>query len=92
VVSQWLSPKRRGSLQALTHLVSALISAALTFAAIKFVRVEVQMGAETFFGPATWIIQLVIPVTFGIMTIRYAFLSIAEFLQTMHAGLSQDNE
>jgi TRAP-type C4-dicarboxylate transport system permease small subunit len=92
VVSRWLSTKRRRALQAFTHLVSTLISAVLTLASIKFVWVEVQMGAETFFGPATWIIQLVIPVTFGIMTIRYAFLSIAEFLQTIHAGPSQNDE
>jgi TRAP-type C4-dicarboxylate transport system permease small subunit len=91
VVSRWLPTRHQGTLQAFIHLVSSLISATLTFAAIKFVRVEAQMGAETFFGPATWIIQLVIPVTFGTMTIRYAFFSIAEFLQTIHRGLSQND-
>jgi len=92
VVSRWLSAKRRGALQGFTHLVSAIISAALTVAAVKFVRVEVHMGGQTFFGLAAWLIQLVIPVTFGIMTIRYAFLSITEILKTIHPGLSQNDE
>lgn len=91
LVSRWLPTKHQWALQAFVHLVSTVISAILTLAAIKFVRVEAQMGAETFFGPATWIIALVIPVTFGTMTIRYAFLSIAEFLQTLHSGLSPND-
>ena len=69
-----------------------LIVLALTVAAVKFVRVEDQMGGQTFFGLAAWLIQLVIPVTFGIMTIRYAFLSITEILKTIHVGLSRNDE
>ena len=92
VISRWLSPERRVLLQGLTHLVSAMISAALTLAAVKFLRMEVQIGVKTFFGLSTWIIQIVIPVTFGIMTLRYVFFSIAEFLKAIHAGLNQNEE
>lgn len=92
VVSRWLSKKHQGAVQATAHTVSAFISAALTVAAVKFVRMEAQLGAKTFLGLAAWIVQLIIPVTFAIMTLRYAFLSIAGLLKTPHTGLSENDK
>ena len=91
VVSRWVSGTRRRALQGFTHLVSAVVSAALAVAAVKFVRVEVQMGTKAFFGLASWIVQIVIPITFGTMTIRYACFAIAELIKIVYTGLSQDD-
>ena len=58
-------------IRSISHFISAVICGVLTWASIKFVIVEVQMGSTAFFDLPVWIPELIIPVTFGLMTLRY---------------------
>ena len=71
VFSRWASDRGRAYLNRLSHLCSAGICGLLTYAAIKFIQFEVQMGSTTIFGLPIWVPELIIPLTFGLMTFRF---------------------
>jgi len=70
--SRWFSEHGRRYLKATSHLVSAFICGLLTFAGWTFVQNEAQMGGTTFLNIPAWIPQIIIPVTFALMALRFA--------------------
>jgi len=73
ILSHWVSGVAGRIVQSISHLASTLICGLLTWAGIKFIMFEAQMGSTTFIELPAWILELIIPVTFGLMTLRYAF-------------------
>ena len=80
VVSQWLPARGKIFLEVVIQLFSFLICGLLTFAAWKFVRNEALTGSITFLGIRAWVPEIILPVTFGLMTIRFGFRSLKTFL------------
>jgi TRAP-type C4-dicarboxylate transport system permease small subunit len=80
VVSQWVRSGRKVVIEGIIHVSSFIICGLLTYAAVKFVRNEALMGTITFLGIGSWIPELILPITFGLMTLRYFFLSLKTFL------------
>jgi C4-dicarboxylate transporter DctQ subunit len=76
VVSRWIGEGRLWLVRALVHFLSVGICAILVYAALLFVANEARSGAVTFLDVPMWVPELVIPVTFGLMTLRFglAFL------------------
>lgn len=72
VFSRWISGKSKIYLKAICELCSLIICGLLAYAAVKFIQFEAQMGGTTFFGLPAWLPQLIIPITFGLMTFRFA--------------------
>lgn len=98
VVSRWLTGSGSMAIHSLSQLLSTLICGILTVAAIKFIRFEAQMGTTVFFNFPVWVPELIIPVTFGLMTLRFAgkfFCEITTILTRRRAnpqGLSQKSK
>lgn len=82
ILSQWSTGLVRVGIRVVCHLISAAICALLTVAAIKFIHFEVQMGSTVFFKVPAWIPELIIPVTFGLMTLRYICRLVSEVTQS----------
>ena len=61
----------------ISHLCSTVICCLLTVAAVKFLWFESQMGSTTFFKIPVWVPELIIPITFGLMSIRYLAKTLA---------------
>jgi TRAP-type C4-dicarboxylate transport system permease small subunit len=61
----------RRYLAALSQLCAAAVCAAMTWAAAKFVHDDAQIGGRTFLDLPAWIPELIIPATFGIMSLRF---------------------
>ena len=76
VVSRWLPSLGKEIVTLITHLFSFLICCLLIFAALKFLRNEIQMGNETFLNIPAWIPEMILPLTFGLMTFRFGLRSI----------------
>jgi len=47
----------------------------LTYAALKFIKNEVQMENRTFLNIPAWIPEMILPMTFGLMTFRFGLRS-----------------
>src|SRR4030043_38509 len=62
VVSHWMPPLGKILVEAITGLFSSFICALLTFAALKFINNEAQMGGVTFLGIPLWIPEIILPI------------------------------
>jgi TRAP-type C4-dicarboxylate transport system permease small subunit len=80
VVSRWITGKGNSAIQVISHLSSAVICGLLAWAGIRFIWFEAQMGGTAFFNLPIWVPELIIPITFGLMTLRYALRLINEFI------------
>ena len=71
VTLQWKPSFAKTLIAAITHLFSLLICGLLTFGALKFIKNEIQMRTITFGEIPSWIPEIILPVTFGLMTFRF---------------------
>jgi C4-dicarboxylate transporter DctQ subunit len=79
VVSRWLPPVGKNVATGITHLFSFLVCCALTYASLKFIRNEAQMGQKTFLDIPAWIPEMILPITFSLMTFRFGLRSFKNF-------------
>jgi len=71
LLSRWLTGTGNMAVQALSSLFSAAICGLLTVAAARFIWFEAQMGSTTFLNLPVWLPELIMPVTFGLMALRF---------------------
>ena len=79
VVSRWLTGPQSSYIQFISHLFSTAVCGLLTMAAIKFIHFEAQIGSSALFGMPVWVPEIIIPVTFGLMTLRFAIRFFREY-------------
>jgi len=75
VVSRWLPSLGKNVVTLFIHLFSFFICCLLTYAALKFIKNEVQMENRTFLNIPAWIPEMILPMTFGLMTFRFGLRS-----------------
>ena len=85
VFSRWFSDHGNRYLKVIPHLVSAFICGLLTFAGWTFVQNEAQMGGTPFLEIPVWIPQVIIPITFALMTLRFEFRALATFAMILNS-------
>jgi TRAP-type C4-dicarboxylate transport system permease small subunit len=81
VVSRWLPSLGKNVVTLITHLFSFFVCCGLTYAALKFIKNEVQMENTTFLNIPAWVPEMILPITFGLMTFRFglrAFKNLSE--------------
>ena len=78
VLSRGLTGAGNSAIRAISHFVSAAVCGILTWAGIKFIFFEAQMGGVAFFKLPVWVPELIIPLTFGLMTLRYSLRLLKE--------------
>lgn len=71
LLSRWLTRAGSFVVQALANFVSAVVCCLLTVAAAKFIWFEAQMGGTAFLNLPAWIPELIMPIVFGLMTLRF---------------------
>lgn len=59
---------------ALCHLFAAITSGFLTWAAILFIRSEMEYGSPALFGFPSWYWNMIFPLAFGLICFRYILL------------------
>jgi len=88
VVSRWLPALGKNMVALITHLFSFCICCLLTYAALKFIRNEIQMKNITFLNIPVWIPELILPMTFGLMTFRFGLRSFRNLSEMEHESSS----
>lgn len=66
----------RRYLAALSQLCGVAVCAVMTWAAVKFVHDDAQIGNRTFLDLPTWVLETIIPATFAIMSLRFLLRAI----------------
>jgi TRAP-type C4-dicarboxylate transport system permease small subunit len=72
VLSRFAPPRVRAMMGVVTSVFTAGISALVAYHSGRFVAMEHEFESVAFSGIAAWTLQVVIPVAFAIIAIRYA--------------------
>jgi C4-dicarboxylate transporter DctQ subunit len=83
LLPQWVPQQVKTIIGVIIQLFAAFICGLLTFASVKFVRNEALMGSITFLGIPGWVPQLILPITFGIMALRFCLLALKDLSITI---------
>ncbi len=75
IISRWMPSLGKHIVTFFTHLFSFFICCALTYAALKFIKNEFEMGNRTFLNIPAWIPEMILPITFSLMTFRFGLRS-----------------
>jgi C4-dicarboxylate transporter DctQ subunit len=86
VLSQWMPLLGKGLIAFLIQLFSFSICCLLTFAALKFIKNEAQMGNTVFLGIPAWIPEMILPIIFGLMAVRFGLRSFKDFSTILKMG------
>lgn len=78
VISYLVPAGMKTWLQLLIHLFSTLVAAALTWAAVIFVRNEAAFGGTSLLSIPSWAWNLVFPLAFALTTIRFFAAGVAD--------------
>jgi TRAP-type C4-dicarboxylate transport system permease small subunit len=92
VISRWLPSLGKNIVTLITHLFSFLICCLLTYAALKFIKNEVQMENMTFLNIPAWIPELILPMTFGLMTFRFGLRTLKNLSEIGRINPLHDRE
>jgi TRAP-type C4-dicarboxylate transport system permease small subunit len=93
LLSRWLTCTGTIAMQALSNFFSAVICSLLTVAAAKFIWFEAQMGSTAFLDLPVWVPELIMPIAFGLMTLRFLMGMIAEIGKMLHqSGSNQPDK
>ena len=66
----------RRYLAAVSELCAVGVCTVMTWAAVKFVRDDAQIGNRTFLDLPTWVLETIIPAAFAIMSLRFLLRAI----------------
>jgi TRAP-type C4-dicarboxylate transport system permease small subunit len=78
IVTRWLPSLGKKVVALFTHLFSFFVCCCLAYAALKFIKNELQMGNNTFLGIPAWVPEMILPVSFILMAARFGFRSFSE--------------
>ncbi len=87
--SQWVSGVGNTLIKLINHLFSAFICGLLAFAAFRFTQNEALLGGTSVFGIPAWIPLIILPITFGLMTLRFVFRSFKVFSTISFTGANR---
>ena len=90
VVSRWLPSLGKRLVALITHLFSFCICCLLTYAAIKFIKNEIQMEKMTFLSIPAWVPELILPLTFILMTCRFGLRSFRNLSELRSTNSSRE--
>jgi len=91
VFSKWFSEHGNRYLKPIPYLVSVFICSLMTFAGWTFVKNEAQMGGTSFLQIPVWIPQIIIPITFALMTLRFGLRAFATFAMIFNPDNYSEN-
>ncbi len=74
VFSRVLSSRARAGVQSVTALFTAGVSGIIAYHAVRFVAMDYESGITGVAGLPAWILELIIPVGFGFIALRYLIL------------------
>ncbi|HVN72095.1 MAG TPA: TRAP transporter small permease subunit [Desulfomonilia bacterium] len=82
IAQRILPPRPKNFVEILTGLFTTIVCALLLYASIRFIRADYGLGTTIpFFNLRIWILELVIPLGYGAVTLRYALRSTQAFLK-----------
>jgi len=83
LVSRFISPRGVAAVRVFTDGFGAIVCGAVAVAAGRFVLSEMESGGKAFASVPTWVGELIIPVAFGIMAIRFGRFFVIQLIHVV---------
>ncbi len=83
VLLQFLSTRGRSLSQVAVGLFTAFVCGVVAFYAGRFVYLDYEAGAKVFGSLPAWIVEIILPAGFALITIRYMIFTLAQFKDFM---------
>jgi TRAP-type C4-dicarboxylate transport system permease small subunit len=77
---RFISPRQQTLLNGLSGLFSTLVCALLTWVSVQFVGDEKTFETRTFGDIPTWKLQIIFPLSFGLMALRFFYQAVHNLL------------
>ena len=84
-LSHLVGERLRSGVGVITSLFTTFVCALVAYHSARFVASEMEYAATAFAGVPAWTCEIVIPVAFGLIALRYALYSIGD-LRKLFAG------
>ena len=81
IVSRILPQRMKKAVNAVLNLFAAVVCGLVAYYSLRFVRLEYLDGAIAFGVVPTWTLESIIPISFGVMALRYFVLMLDEVRQ-----------
>jgi C4-dicarboxylate transporter DctQ subunit len=81
LVSRWLPLLGKHIAALIIHVFAFFVCGGLAYAALKFINNELQLGDKTFLGIPAWVPELILPLTFVLMTFRFGLRAFKDFAE-----------
>lgn len=88
--SKLLSPRAAAILGILTGLFTAAVSGIVSWNSGRFVVDEWEFGSTAFSGIPAWMFEIVIPVAFGLIALRYGLRALGQLKSLLTSDPSAD--
>ncbi len=75
LITRHVSPHAQSVINTITALFTAIICGLLSYHSFRFVQIEFQDGLIAFAGIPTWACELIMPVAFAVISLRYLTLA-----------------
>jgi len=85
VFSQFAGERVQSGVGVVTSLFTAAVSAIVAYHAARFVASEIEYETTAFAGVPAWTCEIVIPIAFGLIALRYALYTLGD-LRELLAG------
>ena len=85
-LTNFLSPRLKLIAEFVTSSVSVGIGSVFIWASFSFVRSEYEAESLAFLGIPFWIVQIIIPVGFGLITLRFFLKAFEDFSKILSHG------
>jgi len=92
LVSRWLPSLGKKVVALITHVFALLVCGGLAYAAVKFIKNELQMGDKTFFDIPVWVPEMILPLTFILMAFRFGLRSFQVLAEIVTMNPSRDRK
>ena len=83
VLSRFMPPRLRLAAKAVTSLFTAVVSGIVAYHAVRFVLFEREAEVTAFAGIPAWLLEVIIPLAFGLIALRYALLFVLRGLAVL---------
>jgi len=89
LIDHWLSNSVLTWFNRLAYLIAAAVCFVMSWYGLEMVAIEASFGAMAFMNVPTWVVQMIVPIGFALMGLRFLFicLSPAGPQPAAHSGL-----
>jgi len=81
ILSRYLPSEIKRFTSLATHVFTTVVTALMAWFSLEFVRMEMGANLTAFANVPAWVCESIIPIAFGVISIRYALFSLSVFAE-----------